>query len=169
MTRHRNATIKIRPYRTADFDAVTWLCLESFRSTGVGAVMAITFFRRGIREDLAKQYAIHVATERSRVVGFIGFNGDELDTLFVSPARPNRGIGKQLLDFAKAARPNGFWLRTLVQNTGARRFYEREGLRYIKTTLRRRPGYGSAWYEWRPGAASRPCVFSPSLRKQLWR
>ena len=38
------------------------------------------------------------------------------------------GIGTALLDFAKARMPDGFWLRTSVDNRRACRFYQREGM-----------------------------------------
>jgi hypothetical protein len=34
-----------------------------------------------------------------------------------------------LLDHAKTAMPDGFWLRTRIENVHAQRFYEREGLK----------------------------------------
>jgi GNAT superfamily N-acetyltransferase len=164
-------SITIRPYRDADFDAITWLCLHSLNSTGVRMSIRknITHIRREVRAEATKGWSIHVAVWGSRIVGFVGFNNDELDELFVDPRLQSRGIGKRLLDFAKTVRPNGFWLRTQTQNLGARRFYEREGLKLTKSTVGWRPSYRIAWYEWRPSSSSRSRVLSASLRKQLWR
>jgi len=164
-------SVAIRPYRDADFDAITWLCLHSWKSNGVETPVfesAITHLRRKFRPEIPKD-AMHVATMGNRIVAFVLFNGNEIADLFVAPARQCQGIGKQLLDFAKAKHAGGLWLTTLAQNTKARRFYEREGLTLRQTRVGRRPGYRICWYDWRPGTPSRPRTLSASLRKQLWR
>jgi GNAT superfamily N-acetyltransferase len=161
--------IEIRPYRSADFDAVTSLFVHSLNSTGVKMSIRknITHIRREVRAEAAKDWSIHVAVVNTRIVGFVGFNGQELDELFVDIRFQGRGIGKQLLDFAKTVYSNGFWLRTQSQNVRARRFYEREGLKHIRSTVGWRPSYRIAWYEWRPSVPSNPRTLSASLRKQL--
>ncbi len=67
------------------------------------------------------------------VAGFIGLNRetDEVTTLYV--AEPGRGVGKALLDHAKAGR-QALELWTFVANEGARRFYAREGFVEIRET-----------------------------------
>jgi GNAT superfamily N-acetyltransferase len=164
-----NPSIKIRHYREADFDAITWLCLQSWKSNGVETPVfesAITHLRRKFRPEFEKG-AMHVATMGQRIVGFILFERNEIADLFVAPAVQRQGIGKRLLDFAKAEHPDGLWLTTLAPNTGARRFYEREGLTLRVVRIGRRPGDRICWYDWRQGAPSRPRAFSASLRKQL--
>ena len=165
----RNVDIKIHPYRSADFDAVTWLLLQSWKSNGVKTPIfesVITVTRRNLGRELPKG-AAHVATIRSRIVGFVTFREDEIPNLFVAPAFQGQGVGKQLLDFAKAKHPGGLWLTTLAPNTDARRFYEREGLTLRVTRVGRRPGYRICWYDWRPGTPSHLRALSASLRKQL--
>jgi putative acetyltransferase len=162
-------SVTIRPYRSADFDAVTWLLLHSWKSNSVKTPIfesVITASRRNLGRELPKCTA-HVAVLRSRIVGFVTFRENEIPALFVAPAFQGQGIGKQLLDFAKAKHAGGLWLTTLAPNTDARRFYEREGLTLRVTRAGRRPGYRICWYDWRPGHPSRPRVFSASLRKQL--
>jgi ribosomal protein S18 acetylase RimI-like enzyme len=134
--------IEIRPYRDADFDAVTCVRLRSWKSNGVQTPIietAVTYSRRKLGAELAGGVT-YVATIRFRIVGFIVFHGNEVGELFVAPTFQRQGIGKQLLDFAKQKKPDGLWLTTLAQNTGARRFYEREGLSLTKTAVGRRPG-----------------------------
>jgi ribosomal protein S18 acetylase RimI-like enzyme len=163
-------SVSIRPYRPADFDAVTWLLLQSWKSNGVRTPIfesVITVTRRNLGRELPKG-AAHVATIWTRIVGLITFRENEIPNLFVAPAFQGQGIGRQLLDFAKAQHAGGLWLTTLAQNTNARRFYEREGLTLRVTRVGRRPGYRICWYDWRPGTPSRPRAFSASLRKQLW-
>ena len=87
-------------------------------------------------------------------MGFVGIYKNEVTDVFVASGFQGHGIGKQLLDFAKTERSHGFWLTTLAENVGARRFYEREGLKHIKTRPHRRPGYRVAHYQWQASAPS---------------
>jgi len=57
-----------------------------------------------------------------------------VDYLYIEPEMTGRGIGSALLDHAKHRRPAGFSLWTFQENEGARRFYERHGLRVIRLT-----------------------------------
>jgi ribosomal protein S18 acetylase RimI-like enzyme len=67
-------------------------------------------------------------------LGFIALGDATIDHLYVEPEMTGRGIGSALLEHAKEQRPEGFSLWTFQQNEGARRFYERHGLRVIRLT-----------------------------------
>ena len=90
--------------------------------------------------------------DAGEVHGYMLLGEAELLHLYLDPEHTGRGIGTQLLDLAKALRPDGFTLWTFQQNDGARRFYERHGLHAIEF------GDGSGneertpdvKYEWRP-------------------
>jgi ribosomal protein S18 acetylase RimI-like enzyme len=71
-----------------------------------------------------------------------------LDQLFVAPAAQGTGVGRSLLDFAKAQLPDGFWLRTSVDNLRACRFYERNGLRPGETQPHPALGHMTVIYRW---------------------
>ena len=92
------------------------------------------------------------------VLGFIALDATTVDYLYLEPKVTGRGIGSALLDHAKKRRPKGFTLWTFQQNEGARRFYERHGLRAIRFT----DGEGNeertpdVLYEWRPDRAESP-------------
>jgi ribosomal protein S18 acetylase RimI-like enzyme len=62
-----------------------------------------------------------------RIVGLAVVGSGELDQLYVAPDRLGRGIGRRLLDIAKARSPDGLRLYTFQVNERARRFYERNG------------------------------------------
>lgn len=102
---------------------------------------------------------VWVAEEGGLVVGFVALSDDLLDHIYVQPDAQGRGLGGALLDTAKRRRPDGFALWVFQQNEGARRFYERHGLRLVRET----DGSGNeertpdALYEWRPagGRATR--------------
>jgi putative acetyltransferase len=143
--------VTIREYRSSDFGALTSLWLTSWLSTGVRTpfVVTLTVLRRRLQERLG-EWSIYVAVRRQLIVGFVALRDSTLEQLFVHPALQSRGIGKRLLDFVKQQRPDGFWLRTQVQNFGARKFYEREGLVAGKPGLNGYPGYRVIRFEWRP-------------------
>ena len=82
-------------------------------------------------KDVVEFYREHVIPNRrvfvcgDPVAGYIALDDESFVTsLFV--ANPGNGIGKLLLDFAKSI-SDRLRLWTFVANTGARRFYEKEG------------------------------------------
>jgi GNAT superfamily N-acetyltransferase len=54
--------------------------------------------------------------------------------LYLHPSHVAQGIGSQLLNMALATLPRPIRLYTFQQNTGARRFYERNGFLPIQFT-----------------------------------
>lgn len=65
--------------------------------------------------------------------GFVSRAGTELGALYVSACARGQGVGAALLDAAKRASPVlDLW--TFEANTGARRFYRREGFAEIGRT-----------------------------------
>jgi GNAT superfamily N-acetyltransferase len=97
---------------------------------------------------MADGWQVHVARNGAMAVGFLALKRDALDQLFVAPAWQGQGIGKILLDHAKAARPGGFWLSTPAEGR-AEGFYRREGLMRGETG-RHRFGHVIVRYDWRP-------------------
>lgn len=71
--------------------------------------------------------------EEGRIVGFIARDGEEIDALYVAGPDRGHGIGTVLLNDAKSA-CNHLELWTFQLNTGAQKFYEREGFTEIKRT-----------------------------------
>jgi len=105
------------------------------------------FFARAIVER-----EVWIAEEDGAVLGLAAIHGDELSHLYVAPEHQGGGIGTELMERVKRERPDGFTLWVFQQNVGARRFYERHGLRLVRET----DGSGNdertpdALYEWRP-------------------
>lgn len=92
------------------------------------------------------------ADDRSaRPVALLALEPATLENLYVDVGWQGRGIGKMLLDLAKALRPNGFTLYTFQANDGARRFYEREGLEALAFGVAPPPeNEPDVQYGWRP-------------------
>lgn len=93
---------------------------------------------------------VTVAEEAGRVCGFLARDGAEICSLYLSAEAQGRGIGRALLDAAKAAQPH-LTLRTFQANEGAQRFYLREGFAETERTdgARNEEGLPDIAYEWR--------------------
>lgn len=74
---------------------------------------------------IAKQ-DVMVAELDTHVQGFIARDGDEIGQLYLAPEARGRGIGAALLEQMKT-RADRLSLWCFQANTGARRFYERNG------------------------------------------
>ena len=75
-------------------------------------------------------HEVWVAEAAGRIVGIMVLRGESLDQLYVGPAAQRRGIGRRLLEHAKARRRR-LRLFTFAANEPARAFYERHGFRAI--------------------------------------
>jgi len=80
----------------------------------------------------------HVIATQEGVVagecsGFLALDGADISCLYLADTARGQGIGKALLDHAKSARDRlDLW--TFQANTGALRFYRREGFVEVKRT-----------------------------------
>jgi hypothetical protein len=59
---------------------------------------------------------VWLAEGENGVVGLLVIDRDWIDQLYVEPSLPTRGIGRNLLDFAKSERPTGLRLWTFDSN-----------------------------------------------------
>ena len=77
--------------------------------------------------DLFETDLVWVAEIEGRIVGFCTRDDDNIGALYVAKEARNTGIGKRLLDMAKADRD---WITVWAyeENKHALRFYAREGL-----------------------------------------
>ena len=69
---------------------------------------------------------VFVAEVEGRIIGFIAFNAEYVDHLYLLPGSQRLGIGRQLLEIAMNAHSQ-LKLWTFQENTGARAFYEKHG------------------------------------------
>lgn len=112
-----------------------------------------------LREIVLPNDEVWLVERDGQVVGWVGVGTREgidfLTHLYVAPGHQGAGIGSELIHRAKERVPGGFRLWVFQQNTGARRFYERHGLRLVELT----DGSGNeekepdALYEWAPTTA----------------
>jgi len=93
-----------------------------------------------------------VAKHNGRIAAFLAMSPDWIDHLYVHPTAQNNGLGAALLNQAKQSAPYGFQLWTFLQNSGARRFYERHGMTVAERTdgKRNEEHLADLRYVWRP-------------------
>jgi GNAT superfamily N-acetyltransferase len=107
-------------FSVARRDAMPWLCVvHSDEET-----------REWMRGQVLPKQSVWVAALRHEIVGFAARDGAWLMHLYVKSGWTRHGIGQQLLDAviaeAKSKTPV-LRVATFQRNTGARRFYERNG------------------------------------------
>ena len=91
------------------------------------------------------------AEEQAEILGFIGLQGDYVAGLFVRREARSGGVGRQLLDHAKAGR-QALRLRVYQKNKRAAAFYRREGFRALEADTDPDTGEVELLLEWRrPG------------------
>lgn len=70
---------------------------------------------------------VRLALLATELVGFVAASADLVAQLHVRVGFQRRGIGTQLLTWAKEHSSGALWLYTFARNVGARAFYERNG------------------------------------------
>jgi GNAT superfamily N-acetyltransferase len=78
-------------------------------------------------DQVLPRYVVRVALDGASPVGFIAFNAESVNQLYVHVDHIGQGIGARLLQLAKDQAAGGLWLYTFARNAAARRFYGRQG------------------------------------------
>jgi ribosomal protein S18 acetylase RimI-like enzyme len=143
----------IRGHRSGDVDAIAELYERSFATLSFLPRLHTLEQGRAWFGQVVRQRETWVWEDEGAILGFIILGDATVDYLYVEPEMTGRGIGSALLDQAKGSRPAGFCLWTFQQNEGARRFYERHGLRLIRLTdgEENEEKTPAALYAWRTG------------------
>lgn len=76
---------------------------------------------------------VTVARKKGRVLGFLARDGVEIHALYLAPHARGQGVGRTLLNHAKAASPH-LGLFAFEANEAAQRFYLREGFHEVFRT-----------------------------------
>ena len=121
----------IRGAVTEDHEALARIWLESWYSTGLKTLFdpGLKMLRARIPDEIAKGWDLYAAEDAGEIVAMLAIHPRDsyLDQLWVAPAHQGRGIGRALLAFTREKMPDEIWLRCVVQNESAWRWYEREG------------------------------------------
>jgi GNAT superfamily N-acetyltransferase len=138
--------VEIRELTEADIDAVAALHVRTWQAGYAGIMPAEVLdaldparfaARRRIQPAYPGTHTV-VADEDGTIVGFASFGPDrvedgvgELYAIYVDPDRWGGGVGRRLIDVARAGLSGTFEqmrLWVLEENHRARRFYERAGM-----------------------------------------
>jgi putative acetyltransferase len=122
----------IRPYVGADLESLIEVWYEA---SLVAHPFLSAEFLAAERREIAKVWMPIAETivyeDHGHVVGFLSLVGDEVGAIFVHPEHHGRGIGRALMDRARAARPV-LELDVFEANTIGRRFYDAYGFRFVR-------------------------------------
>ena len=148
----------LRPSADPDRDRIAeiWHTSASLPDVGPAIMPGRAELRRRVDDEMASGWQVTVAESADGLLGFVALRPEQavLAELFVCPRHLGKGIGKALLEHAKATMPGGFTLFTTSANKGARRFYEREGLVAVSEAPHPRSGHPVTYYGWRGRSAA---------------
>jgi ribosomal protein S18 acetylase RimI-like enzyme len=106
-----------------------------------------------------------VACVGEQVVGFVGIDATYVSWLYVDPVFYRQGIGRRLLRLALQRIGPQAWTVALAGNLAARRLYESEGFRVIRTYEGTNAGYPCTCVELAPsrlpGDSQKDCRGNP--------
>ena len=139
----------IRELRKADINRVANIWLD----TNITAHYFISaqYWKSNFElvKELLLQATVYVYEDNQEILGFIGFNDEYIEGIFVSDEMQSLGIGKALLSYAKDKRSKLF-LNVYQKNTRAISFYQREGFEVKNSGLDEATGekeYVMAWQQ----------------------
>jgi GNAT superfamily N-acetyltransferase len=123
----------IRPLHPSEAAAVAEFYLD-IRQDTVPPVHEVDGIKGYIESFLLARWSSFVYEENGEIVGWVDVHQGWLNQLYCKRGHTGKGIGKQMLDFAKERSPDGLQLWTFQVNMGARAFYAREGFKEAELT-----------------------------------
>src|SRR5258705_8186030 len=112
---------------------------------------------RFFRDVLAPRAEVWLAVADEAVLGLLALQGGFIAQLYVEPSVQRTGVGRALLEQARALSPLGLELYTHQRNRRARAFYERFGFRPVAFGVSAAPECEpDVRYAWSPSAAPSP-------------
>lgn len=108
------------------------------------------------RDVIALESTVWVALRADQPVGMMALQPGHIDQLHVDPPSHRSGVGRALVEWARARSPEGLELYTARRNRDARAFYEALGFRVIVFSRSPAPeDEPDVLYRWRPTGASK--------------
>lgn len=144
-------SLRLSGYDPACLDVLIPLWRTSFE-TGVGIVdpHPLAEQRAYFLTEVLPQHAVQLAWwEGARLAGFIAASPRRVAQLYVAVSLQGRGIGRALLDWAKAQSTGTLDLYTFARNGGACAFYERQGFVAMERGFEPHWRLEDVRYEWR--------------------
>lgn len=131
----------LRPYRPADCDAIldVWARASALAHPFLGAE-----FLEQERSNIPNVYLPMAETmvweEAGRVVGFLSLIGNEIGAVFVDPEFHGSGIGRALVEHARALRGD-LEVEVFERNPLGRAFYARLGFEFMHRKTHEQTGF----------------------------
>ena len=140
----------IRVFQPADLDPVAGIWLAA--NLQAHGFISPEYWRGNLAlvKELLLQAEVYVYEKGGEILGFAGLDGEYIEGIFVAEKDRSHGIGKALLDFLKAKKPE-LHLNVYQKNTRAIRFYEREGFHIQSEGLDEATGEKDYIMAWQPG------------------
>ena len=142
--------MKLRPYRSTDFESLIELWWASWHSSsGYEHHRPIEDWKQRWLE-LEEHHEIVVIERKHTVIALAALDVRAciLSQLFVSPSWQRRGLGKRLMRWAAAQCPDGFMLKAAADNKEARAFYQKCGLTEVGHSINDFNGRPEIEYAW---------------------
>lgn len=149
-------TVLIKAARPADADAIgdLYVAARAAAMPFLREVHGPDEMRGWIKRVLLPRETSWVAWCENEICGFMTLDRGDIDQLHLRPDRRREGIGRILIDYAKALSPDHLELVCFQENHPARAFYEAQGfvpVAFGDGTMNEE-GAPDVFYEWRPAA-----------------
>lgn len=133
-----STSLSFRPATQSDAEAITQVYLSSRKEFVSFAPVAHSdeAVYQWIRDILIPSNQVTVVEQNNKIIGMMALSTAEgtgwIDQLYLYPDVVGRGIGKKLMERAKAELGSPIRLYTFQENQGATRFYEQHGFKAIQ-------------------------------------
>ena len=124
---------KIRPLRPEEVPEVAafYIDIQADPVPTIYPLQGVVDYITNVR--LAKNSS-YVLEQNGKILGWLDVAYGWVNHLYVRRSETGKGIGRELLTYAKFKSPKGLQLWTFQVNDGARRFYAREGFQEVELT-----------------------------------
>lgn len=159
-------TLALRPAGLHDAPAIARVWRRAWASANpqVAEVAPLAHWEARVRGEFGLPCVAQVVEHKGQIAAFLVLDAEQayLCQLFVDPRQQGKGWGAAMLAWVCAACPKGWSLHVAEANEGARRFYERHGLRPGLTDRHPVTGRSRVRYCWEPASAAStsPASFS---------
>jgi ribosomal protein S18 acetylase RimI-like enzyme len=124
----RAGPVVLAGYDPARLRELVLLWRASFEAgVGVANPHSIDDQQQYFLNHVLPQNEVCLALGGAALLGFVAASRESVNQLYVHPVQRRRGIGTQLLEWAKARSGGSLWLYTFARNAAARAFYRRGG------------------------------------------
>jgi putative acetyltransferase len=103
-------------------------------------------------EKILPQATVYVYDSNGQILGFLGLNGDYIEGIFVDAEYQSKGIGRELLCYAKE-RHDKLLLNVYKRNERAAAFYTREGFTVLTEQIEEETKESELTMVWKPHEA----------------